>query len=947
MEDARINILFIEDDKTDQIAFQRLIKAQKSSYNYTLANSVAEAKQILNTEKFDIVITDYSLGDGTAFDVFELITETPIIITTGVGDEEVAVKAMKKGACDYLIKDIERNYLKMLSVTIESAIKRKKAEHQFRILSHAIMTINDSVYITDLEENITFVNDAFLKTYGYKVEEIIGKSAHILYSKSNPAEIPNNILHDTSEGGWQGELLNRRKDGTEFPVFVSTSIVYDEKGQPVVYVCVAKDITKNKLAEAKLQYRLEFEKLISVISTQFINLPLERIDDGINEALGIIGKFSGVDRSYIYQFSGDSANELRNTHRWFADGIEPRSEDPLVSDVETLPFWMHQLNNVETIHIQNLENLPAEAKAEKEILKTQGIKSIIAVPMMYDQSLVGFLGFDVVREEKLWTEDTISLLRIVGEIFVNALMHKKAGDKLATEKNRLSVTLRSIGDGVITTNTQGIVLLINKVAENLTGWKDGKALGKDIVEVFDVKKGKTGRKSENLVEAVLKIGDIVESSGDLLIGTGESSERKIAQSAAPIWDESNQIIGVVLVFRDITQKQKIDEELNKMQRLESVGILAGGIAHDFNNILTAILGNISLSKNQLNPNDKTVERLAQAEKACLQAQNLTQQLLTFSIGGSPIKRIFSIADLVEQTVSFTLRGSNVSGEFFIPKDIWAVEADEGQINQVLNNLVINAVQAMPQGGVVQVRCENVIIGSQSTENNVLLKEGRYVKISVKDDGIGIPAEYLPQIFDPFFTTKQKGNGLGLSTSYSIIQKHEGCMTVESELGTGTTFRIYLPASLILAKSERDGGRLSFEGQGKVLIMDDEDFILNISGEMLREMGYEVGFARDGQEAIATYEEAMHSGNPFDVVIMDLTIPGRMGGKEAIQKLKEIHPEVKAVVSSGYSSDPIMAEYNRFGFSGVLSKPYRCDELGNIIKEVIRRDKADFTLSSHE
>ena len=943
MEDAKIRILFIEDDRADQIAFQRLFKTKNPSYNYTLANSVTEAKKILNSKEFDIVITDYSLGDGTAFDVIELIQDTPVIITTGVGDEEIAVKAMKNGACDYLIKDMERNYLKMLSVTIETAINRKRAEDQFRILSHAIMSINDSIYITDLKDRITFVNETFLKTYGYEESEIIGKKINILYSENNSSEVISRIVPETLEGGWQGELINRRKTGTEFPVFLSTSVVYNDKGQPAVYVGVAKDITKSKLAEAKLQYRVEFEQLVSFISTQFINLPLERIDDGINGALGIIGRFSDVDRSYLFQFSEDSANKLYNTHQWHADGIKAQNENLLDFDAEIFRWCMQKLNNFEMIHIQCMEDLPSQAKAEKEFLKVQGIKSLIMVPMVYDQTLVGFMGCDMIKEERLWTKDAIALLRIVVEIFVNALMRKKAGEKLAAERNRLAVTLRSIADGVITTNTRGEILLINKVAEALTGWKEGEVIGKDISKIFNVKNEKTGKKSKNLVEAVIKTGDIVEPSNSLLMVTKDNNERKIAQSAAPIRDESNQIIGVVLVFRDVTQKQKIDEELNKMQRLESVGILAGGIAHDFNNILTVILGNISLTKNQLSPNDKIAERLSQAEKACLQAQNLTQQLLTFSIGGSPVKKIFPIADLVEQTVSFALRGSNVRCDFIIPKDIWAVEADEGQINQVFNNLVINAIQAMPQGGVIHVECKNVTIGEERAENGVLLKNGRYVKISLKDKGIGIPPEYISQIFDPFFTTKQKGNGLGLSTSYSIIQKHEGCMTVESKLGMGTTFYIYLPASSISAKSDEEGKGLSLKGQGKILIMDDEEFILNISGEMLREMGYEVGYAKDGQEAITTYKEAMESGTPFDAVIMDLTIPGRMGGKEAIQKLKEIHPEIKAVVSSGYSGDPIMAEYDRFGFSGVLAKPYRCNELSNVMNEVIHKDNPEPTL----
>lgn len=312
----------------------------------------------------------------------------------------------------------------------------------------------------------------------------------------------------------------------------------------------------------------------------------------------------------------------------------------------------------------------------------------------------------------------------------------------------------------------------------------------------------------------------------------------------------------------------------------------------------------------------------------MQATSLTQQLLTFSRGGAPIKKKTSVTDLIKDSATFALRGSNVSCNYSFPDDLWLTEADEAQLNQVVNNLVINAQQAMPKGGIIQVSAENMTIHA---ENTLSLKAGKYVKISIKDQGIGISAECLLKIFDPYFTTKQKGSGLGLATAYSIIKKHGGVISVESELNAGTIFQLYLPAleKEILIKKKAEEKPLI--GKGKILLMDDEAVIRTLALRLLKRIGYEVHVANDGAEAIKLYREA---NEPFDAVIMDLTIPGGMGGKEAIKKLLEIDPDVKAVVSSGYSNDPIMANFSRYGFKSVIAKPYNIRRLSEVLQKVI-------------
>jgi CheY-like chemotaxis protein len=318
----------------------------------------------------------------------------------------------------------------------------------------------------------------------------------------------------------------------------------------------------------------------------------------------------------------------------------------------------------------------------------------------------------------------------------------------------------------------------------------------------------------------------------------------------------------------------------------------------------------------------------------MRAKDLTQQLLTFSKGGIPIKKNIRCAELIKETAAFTLSGSNVRCEFSLLEDLWSVEIDEGQISQVINNLVINADQAMPEGGIIKISAENVTVG---TEEALSLQEGNYIKITIQDQGIGIPKDHLNKIFDPYFTTKHKGSGLGLAVAYSIIKNHEGHLGVESELGVGSTFTIYLPASQKQPLTKKEAEKKVITGKGKILVMDDEEVIREAIDEILTHLGYQVEFARNGEEAIALYKNTKGSRQTFDAIIMDLTVPGGMGGKDAIQKLIEIDPEVKAIVSSGYSTDPVMADFEKYGFSGVVAKPYNIRELSETLYRIINKD----------
>ena len=507
---------------------------------------------------------------------------------------------------------------------------------------------------------------------------------------------------------------------------------------------------------------------------------------------------------------------------------------------------------------------------------------------------------------------------------------RKAEASLAEEKERLAVTLRSIGDAVITTDVEGRIALINRVAEHLTGWRQEEALGEPLEKVFNIINEHTRERCDNPVAKVLETGGIVGLANNTVLVGKDGTERVIEDSGAPILDQQKRTIGVVLVFRDATEKRRLQDERQKVQKLESIGILAGGIAHDFNNSLTAIIGNISLAKFYAKPGDKVLEKLQEIERAAMRTKDLTQQLLTFSKGGEPIKEIVSVAELLKETALFTLRGSNVRCTFDLPKNLWPVSIDAGQISQVISNIIINAEHSMPGGGVIEVKTQNVDITSPAF---IPSGPGKYVKISIRDHGIGIPRDHLTKIFDPYFTTKQKGSGIGLTVAYSIVDRHNGYITAESEVD-GSTLHVYLPAveGAFLELSSRPRELMS--GVGKVLLMDDEQIIRAVGSEMLQLLGYEVVCARDGTEAVDLYRKAQEEGLAFDAVILDLTIPGGMGGKDAVSKILSLDPTAAVIVSSGYSNDQVISEYRHYGFRGAVCKPYRLQELSAILHEVL-------------
>ncbi len=517
----------------------------------------------------------------------------------------------------------------------------------------------------------------------------------------------------------------------------------------------------------------------------------------------------------------------------------------------------------------------------------------------------------------------------VSSIHRNITESKQYQEALKSERERLNRTLNSLSDGVITTDRHGRILLMNQAAETLTGWHYPDWFEKPLPKIFYLINDRTSEPYTDLVMQTLGAENSLHISDTILVDN-RLREIPLQVCCTPLRSAQSEQFGIVVVFQDITEKLMIEAELLKAEKLESLGVLAGGIAHDFNNILTAILSNLQLATSKLDKGENIRKYLFDSMEAAYKASDLTKQLLTFSKGNTPIKKVIALGQLIERTVTFALRGSNVKANFEIAANLQQVEADEGQLIQVINNITINAKQAMVKGGTFTVSVVNHYISSGEH-----LHAGEYIKITFSDKGVGIPDSLLKKIFDPFFTTKKEGTGLGLATSYSIIHNHNGNIEVKSRINQGTSFIIFLPVAKGQTPINQADEEVAVAMEGiYILLMDDEAAIRQGTSELLRELGYRVETVADGEAAIVRYQQVLNSENPFDIVILDLTVPGGMGGQAAISYLRDINPQIKTIVSSGYAEDPIISEFERYGFSGVVTKPYKLEELNRVILRLV-------------
>jgi len=510
----------------------------------------------------------------------------------------------------------------------------------------------------------------------------------------------------------------------------------------------------------------------------------------------------------------------------------------------------------------------------------------------------------------------------------------KAQEALRASERRFKELVRNASDSVTILDKNGIQVYVSDVVEKMLGYTPDELTNIPVIQAMIHPDDQ--RKVE---EAFQKI---------LIEGTGCGEYRHRHKNGTWVHLEAwgtNQIDnpdirGVVVNVRDVTERvqaaeerEKLNYQINQMQKLESLGLLAGGIAHDFNNLLGGIFGYIDLAKSD-DDASRASEYLSKAMHTIDRVRALTGQLLTFAKGGDPLQKTDHLFPFIQETAAFALSGANVFCHYDVPGDLWTCYFDKNQIGQVIDNIVINAQQAMPLGGTIELSAKNISLADK--EHN-FLKQGDYVKISIKDSGIGIQKELVSKIFDPFFTTKAKGHGLGLATCYSIIKRHEGCIEVESEMGKGSTFHIYLPASKQSIEPQKDVQVAEHSGCGTFLIMDDEEVVRDTLKCMLNRLGYNAVCKENGNDAIEFLAAETDENRKFAGMIFDLTVPGGMGGKEAVAEIRKLDAALPVFVASGYADDPVMKNPVDYGFMASICKPFRMSELAEMLSTYIKKD----------
>ncbi len=762
---------------------------------------------------------------------------------------------------------------------ISDITERKQAEERLRENERLLSTILDNVgaaiFIKDSRYCYTYVNRKACEVLGRSAQEIVGKEDDAFF----PPESVEEIMQSDRPVIERGETVARAEyglvtaDGVPRTYWTVKLPLRDGSGAVTGLCGISTDITERRRTEEALQRNERMLETIIDAEPACVKL----LDGNANLLLMNRAGLDMIEVESLDQVKGECVVSMVDPgHR---DAFMDLTRRVFQGESGTLAFEM------------------SGVKGRRLWLETH------AVPL---------------RNEK---NEIIALLGVTRDI----TDQKKAEDRLSASEARFREIVERASIGVLVADAETKKFrFANPEICRLLGYAPDELLSLSVQDIHPAEElqvvAETFRRQ--LERTQLDVRTVCKRKDGSLF--------PVSIRSTPL--EMDGLPCLMGFFTDISEQRLLEEERLKAQKLESIGTLAGGIAHDFNNLLQGIFGYISMAKLTIDRREQSLSMLEQAEKALHQSVSLTTQLLTFSKGGKPLKRLIDLRPVIESAVRFALSGSRADARLALSEDLRAVEADQGQVGQVVQNIVLNADQSMPEGGTVEIAARNLDRKASSSVRGLV--PGEYVEVSVRDSGIGIPEQYLTKIFDPYFTTKEKGSGLGLATAYSIVRNHGGLITASSEPGKGTLFRVYLPASERSPQPATPRATAIPGRRGRVLVMDDEDVVRTVAGELVRMLGHDVQLAAHGEAAIRDYQEAREAGQPFDVVILDLTVRGGVGGLETLRRLREMDPDVKAVVTSGYSDDAIASDYRKHGFLAFLKKPYDLEKLRDVLSDVI-------------
>jgi len=948
------NILIADDDKDFLVLYEELFKDFNSinkDHNDDLTvktfDNGLKLLEYFHDEykkgnKIPLCILDMKMPDIDGLETADLLREIDndviiIIITAYSGKTSFEDIKEKLNEDIYYVK--KPFSTKELYCLVDSLIKSwnknlqiKESQERYKELANSLPQI---IFETDLKGNLTFINSAANLVYGYTVENVSkGLNIFDLVSSEDRDRARDNMQKTMNGEGTNGnEYTIIGRDGTKFSAISHASpVIYNGKTTGIRGIIV--DITDRKKMEEILHYRLTIEELITTISTRFINITSTEVTREINLALESIGTFMDVDRSYVNIFSHDM-ERVKEVYEWCNKGIGSRVKQIKNMFMQNYLWTVEQLKNGQYICVSSLSELPPEAEKEKTSWGKAEVKSILGIPLYFSNKLVGYFMLNSVKKEKKWKEEDIRLLKLVGEIFINALERKKSEEALTRSEANYRMLVENTRDIIYSYNPDGTVRFITPQIAKL-GYNPEEIVGRKMIDFVHPDD------KERILNEFRKFIVTGKSFPTVCRLIGKKSVIHIEEISEIIKDEKGDIAYITGVIRDITERIKSEEEKSKLEKqlrhsdkIKAIGTLAGGIAHDFNNILVAILGYIEVAMYNIPDDSNLRPYMEQMKKACHRAIKLVKQLLTFSRETEGERNPIQLSSIIKE--SLKMLRPLIPATIDIKQNLknpGIINGDPTHIYQIMMNLCKNAADAMKEkGGVIKVSLKDIDTGSNIEELNQELAPGNYIRLTVSDTGHGIDQSIKERIFEPYFTTKKigEGSGMGLSIVHGIVKSYGGEITVESETGKGTSFNIFFPKIKSNEHVEIKGNSKPPGGNENILLVDDEeDMVVRVLKKILEDLGYNVVAKYSGNQAFKVFCE---DPEWFDLVITDQTMP-KMTGIELSRRLLQVRPDIPIILISGFSQVISSEMIKEIGIKQFITKPFEIQELANIMRKLL-------------